>query len=217
METGMKTKQIGYYDYTVILTYAGMILSFYGVLRVLERDFHSAVICLMLAGVCDMFDGTVANTKKRDMEERRFGVQIDSLSDLVSFGVFPALFIYVLTENNPIAGGVGALFVLAALIRLAYFNVLEEKRQLSTTESPAKYIGVPVTTIAVTLPVFYILYDASLFRTYAPLTGILLLSAISFLAPIEIRKPKVIGKICLIFLGLLEAITVVLFMGWDVL
>ena len=213
----MKVKQIGYYDYTVILTYCGVLFAFYGILRVLAGDFRTAVICLMLSGVCDMFDGAVASTKKRDTDEKRFGIQIDSLSDLISFGVFPALFLYALSEQHPAAGGAGAFFVLAALIRLAFYNVLEEKRQFSGNSLQPVYLGLPVTTVAIVLPVVYILYDTSVFRTLIPFGAALLLCALGFLTPVEIKKPKAFGKLFLIIVGLLEATTVTLFMGWDML
>ena len=77
-----------------------------------------------------MFDGTVASTKKdRDDNQKSFGIQIDSLCDLVGFGVAPGIFVYSLSENK-ISAGIAAVFlILAAVIRLAYFNVLEANRQ----------------------------------------------------------------------------------------
>lgn len=125
----MKKKLLGFYDYTVVLTYCGMLFAFAGILQVLAQNYLEGVFCLMFAGICDMFDGAVASTKERTAEEKRFGIQIDSLSDLVSFGVFPAVFVYMISGRHPLAGLFGALFALCALIRLAYFNVLEETRQ----------------------------------------------------------------------------------------
>ena len=88
----MKKGLLGYYNYTVVLTYIGMLTAFTGILMVLNKNFIAAVVCLLVSGVCDMFDGKVAATKERDHNEKCFGIQIDSLSDLVSFGIFPALF-----------------------------------------------------------------------------------------------------------------------------
>ena len=158
----MKKKLLGYYDYTVILTYCGMLSAFVGILRLLSQDYWNAVVCLMVAGVCDMFDGAVAATKTRTESEKRFGIQIDSLSDLISFGVFPGIFVYIISGKQTPVGVIAALFVLCALIRLAYFNVLEEERQRMTSEKRESYLGVPVTTIAILLPAVYLLYDHSL-------------------------------------------------------
>lgn len=112
----MKRKLLGYYDYTVILTYCGMLFAFCGILRAVSQNYWEAVFCLMFAGVCDMFDGAVASTKAdRTADEKRFGIQIDSLSDLVSFGVLPGVFIYMITGKNAIVGLICALFVLCSM------------------------------------------------------------------------------------------------------
>ena len=84
---------IGFYDYTVWLTYASLISASLGIVISLNGAGHPyiGVICLMVCGFCDAFDGKVARTKKdRTDRMRKFGIQIDSLSDLVAFGVLPA-------------------------------------------------------------------------------------------------------------------------------
>lgn len=211
----MKKKLLGYYDYTVILTYCGMLFSFCGILRVISQDYWNAVFCLMFAGICDMFDGAVASTKDRSEREKRFGIQIDSLSDLISFGVFPAVFVYMLSGKSAVVGLLAALFVLCALIRLAYFNVLEEDRQKDETEGRKSYLGVPVTTIAVFLPALWLLYDYRLCRTILCFPLLLAVMGIAYLLPVEIKKPGLLGKAGIVLLGILEALGMVLFMGWD--
>lgn len=208
-------KLLGYYDYTVILTYCGMLFSFYGILRVISQDYWNAVLCLMLAGICDMFDGAVASTKDRNEREKRFGIQIDSLSDLISFGVFPAIFVYMISGKNALVGLIASIFALCALIRLAYFNVLEEERQRQTTESRKSYLGVPVTVIAIFLPAVYLLYDHRLLRSILCFPLLLAVMGISYLLPVEIKKPGIIGKAGIVLLGILETLGMFLFMGWD--
>ena len=62
----------------------------------IKDRYVGSLICLMLAGVCDMFDGTIASTKKdRTRDERTFGIQIDSLSDIICFGVLPAVWVFL--------------------------------------------------------------------------------------------------------------------------
>ncbi|MDE6015805.1 MAG: CDP-alcohol phosphatidyltransferase family protein [Acetatifactor sp.] len=211
----MKKRPIGYYNYTVILTYCGMLFSFFGLLRVLRQDYWNAVFCLMLAGVCDMFDGVVASTKDRNASEKKYGVQIDSLSGLISFGVLPAVFVYMLSGKNAFVGLAASLFVLCVLIRLAYFNVLEEERQRQTAESRKSYLGVPVTTIAVFLPVVYLLYDHRLCRSILCFPMLLIFMGIGYLLPVEIKKPGITGKTSIVILGIFEALGMVLFMRWD--
>lgn len=84
---------LGVFDYTVILTYLSLILGSVGILISLPGYGHPyiGVFFLLLCGLCDTFDGKVARLKKnRTKYEKSFGVQIDSLSDLVAFGVLPA-------------------------------------------------------------------------------------------------------------------------------
>jgi CDP-diacylglycerol--serine O-phosphatidyltransferase len=210
----MKKKLLGYYDYTVILTYGGMLFAFAGILRAISDCYGDAVICLMAAGICDMFDGAVAATRDRTKQEKRFGIQIDSLSDLISFGVLPAILVYMIAKQELLAAVVCGMYALAALIRLAYFNVLEEARQDETSEKRDSYLGVPVTVIAILLPALYLLYDHQIIKEIRFFVLLLLVMAVCFLVPVHIRKPKLIGKICLVAVGVAEAVSVIGLLGW---
>lgn len=212
----MRRGLLGYYNYTVVLTYLGMLAAFMGVIKAIDGEYQLGIVCLMIAGICDMFDGMVANTKKRDRMEKNFGIQIDSLCDLISFGVFPAVFVYMITEKTVMSTFISSFYLLAALIRLAYFNVLEEERQKVTDEKRTSYLGLPVTTIAITLPAVYLVFDL-LFQNYTLFLGVLLVSSIFFILPKEIKKPNAIGKIGLVLVGILEIFGVIFLMGWDLL
>ena len=185
---------LGIYNYTVILTYLGMLSGFAGILFAFEGQLWTALGCLIFSGVCDMFDGKVASTKKeRTRSEKRFGIQIDSLSDLVCFGVLPSVIVYSLggSKLRVVACGV---YVLCALIRLAWFNVDEESRQDFDTGRRKVYLGLPVTSAA---GVFPLLIGIGTLRHWplhimAPLT--LLLVAAAFLTPFSIRKPSLSVK-----------------------
>ena len=77
---------IGFYDYTVILTYASVVSATVGIFVALTGAQHPyiATFCLMFCGLCDAFDGRVARKKKdRAKDMCAFGVQIDSLSDML--------------------------------------------------------------------------------------------------------------------------------------
>ena len=181
---------LGIYNYTVILTYLGMLSGFSGILFTFNGDLWAAIVCLMIAGVCDVFDGKIASTKKdRTRSEKRFGIQIDSLSDLVCFGVLPAVIVYSLGGSWVRAVACGA-YVLAALIRLAWFNVDEESRQDFDTGRRKIYLGLPVTSAA---GIFPLLFGVGTLRHWplhimGPLT--LLVVAAAFLTPFAIHKPS---------------------------
>ncbi len=209
-----RKRVLGYYDYTVILTYLGMLCSFHAILMAINERYWESVVCLMFAGLFDMFDGTVANTKNRNKDEKRFGIQIDSLCDLVGFGIMPGIFVYMISGKNPYTGVLSSIYALAALIRLSYFNVCEEKRQDGTNGKRTSFTGLPVTSIAVLLPVVYMLQEETFFKGVLPYVLLLILCGTGFLLPFEIKKPDIKGKAFLLIFGLLEALGL-LFLGWD--
>ena len=144
---------IGFYDYTVILTYMSLISSVLGMVLARREAFVGAVVCLVVAGLCDAFDGTVARTKKnRTEDEKNFGIQLDSLCDVVSFGVFPAFLCHCIGIRS--IAGILLLcgYCVCAVIRLAFFNVLEAKRQKTEGGSNKVYRGLPVTAAAILFP-----------------------------------------------------------------
>ena len=182
---------IGFYDYTVVLTYLGFISVFV------------SVLCLMFSGFCDMFDGKVARTKKnRKEEEKHFGIQLDSLSDLVCFGILPAIIGYQLGMKSIYVIPIILFYPLAALIRLAYFNVLEIMRK---GDGPVKeYVGLPVTSSALIFPFIWI-FKKMLKNNFVILYGsVLLLVGILFISKIKVKKPQTKQMIMFIIIGLLE-------------
>ena len=66
-----KQDMLGFYDYTVVLTYISLVISVFGMTRALAGDFKVAILCLALSGLCDMFDGKIARTKKTVQRMRR--------------------------------------------------------------------------------------------------------------------------------------------------
>lgn len=202
---------LGYYNYTVILTYLGMLTGFVGLTRAIQGDLHGAMVCLMLSGVCDMFDGKIASTMERTVQERRFGIQIDSLSDLVCFGVLPGVIVFTLAMEDPLTLLVAGGYVLCALIRLSWFNVDEEERQNGTTQPREYYLGLPVTTAALFLPT--ILGLAQLKHWPLAPIGVLVLALMggAFLTPFRLRKPHLPGKIGMLLCGCGEL--AILFLG----
>lgn len=193
---------LGVYNYTVILTYIGMLTGFGGVLYAMDGNTHAALACLMLAGICDMFDGAIASTLERTRQEKRFGVQIDSLSDLVSFGILPAVIVYTTAGQSKINRSIAGLYLLSALIRLAWFNVDEEERQEHENGSRTVYLGLPVTTSALLLPALMELKPDWPVGGLAPLA--LLLMAAAFLTPFRLRKPQLPGKAVMLLAGAAE-------------
>ena len=193
---------IGFYNYTVILTYIGTFFGFLGITFSWSGNTKAALICLMAAGFCDMFDGKVASTMKRTKQEKRFGVQIDSLSDLVCFGVLPALIVFPCTEGKPLHIVVCAAYVLCALIRLAWFNVDEEERQDREDKGREVYTGLPVTTSAMLLPVGMAAMNLLSLSVAKLSVCLIAVIAVAFITPFKLKKPGKIGKILVILCGI---------------
>ena len=177
-------KFIGFYNYTVVLTYLSLVFGILGMKCSLDGRLGWAILCLMLSGICDMFDGAVARSKKdRTDDEKSFGIQLDSLCDVICFGVFPAVYLYF-SGVTTVAGILILLFyVLCAVIRLAFFNVLETNRQKSEDTCPKGYRGLPVTSAAIIFPFFYLVglllpHEVNMVLRYAlPLiTGVLFIT-----------------------------------------
>lgn len=196
---------IGFYNYSVILTYIGLASSIFGITQVVENGSANAIafLCLLFSGVCDLFDGRIARAmKNRTDQEKVFGIQIDSLCDLVCFGVFPAVIGYSYGFNYGL-GLVSAIMIsLGAVIRLGYFNVVEEERQRNTTEHRKSYKGLPVTSVAMILPLLYI-GSTNIPENVFPYVfqGFLVLLSILFLLKINVKKPSLRGILLLFTMG----------------
>lgn len=205
-------KILGYYNYTVVLTYTGMLAGFSGILYAFEGNPFGAILCLMLAGFCDMFDGAIASTKKhRTEQEKCFGVQIDSLSDLICFGVLPASIVYSMSSRNTVVLLISAMYVLCSLVRLAYYNVDEYERQRQNPGSRNLYLGLPVTLSALLIPLIYGIHNAFSLKSDLPLVISLCIMGILFLLPFPLKKPRVIGKICILLCGVADILLISFF------
>lgn len=203
---------LGYYNYTVVATYVSLVVSVLGIFQAFEGRSLLSVFCLMLSGLLDAFDGKIARTKlDRTEEEKRFGIQLDSLCDMVCFGALPAAICRSFGLKSGWALAVFCLYILCAQIRLAFFNVQEEERQSRTKENRSCYSGLPVTSIALLLPPVYLLKSCGT-QVLCWASGILLLIVgVLFISPIRVPKPQKAGIIAVIAVGLVEV--VLLFLG----
>ncbi len=182
---------LGFYDYTVVLTYLSLLISVGGIFLSVNGRHRTAVAALALSGLCDMFDGKIARTKKdRTIDETRFGVQIDSLCDMVCFGAAPAVLCYDMGMQRPAGMLILMFFVLAGLIRLANYNVMTEKHESCSEECGSYYHGLPITSIAVVLPLVMMcrpfLRSNFLFALHITMLTVAILYIINF----KFRKPK---------------------------
>lgn len=183
-------KLVGFYNYTVWLTYAGAAAAVCGIFFSAGGHPFWGVICLLFAGATDMFDGKIASTMKRNEAEKNFGIQIDSLCDLISFSVLPVAIGYGLGLSGGFFFVSAVLYIICAIIRLAYFNVDEIMRQKNENGSRKTYYGLPVTAAAMLFPLIYGLKDL-LGAALLPVYQVALFAvAAAFILKFKIRKPR---------------------------
>lgn len=200
----MKKLFLGYYNKSVILTYIGAVSAVVGMSLCFSGIFRYAVLCLIICGVADLFDGMIARRCKRTDDEKSFGIQIDSLTDMVSFALFPVVISLSLGNREWYHIAVYSFYVIAAITRLGFFNVS------SSIETETKfYLGLPVTFASLIIVSAYIIGKIfSLGNIILPLC--LFVTAILFIIRIKIAKPRGIAYVLLGLLAVALAVAVIL-------
>lgn len=179
-----KTKPVhkGVYILPNLLTTASLFAGFLGITWAIKGDFEATAIAILISALLDGLDGKVARLTGTASE---FGVQLDSLADLVAFGVTPALLVYQWHLDDFGRLGLAASFLIVACgaLRLARFNI-------STAVTPKKYfIGLPIPAqgcIMATFVLFEPFIPESL-RQYVPSALLVLAYATSFLMVSRVR------------------------------
>ncbi|MEZ7198343.1 CDP-diacylglycerol--serine O-phosphatidyltransferase [Pseudodesulfovibrio karagichevae] len=135
-----------------LLTTASLFVGFLGLTWAIQGDITSCALCILASCVFDGLDGKVARITNTQSE---FGVQLDSLADLVAFGVVPAVMAYLWTLQDFGRLGLMAafLFMACGALRLARFNV-----QAATT-SKKHFVGLPIPAAACTLATLVLFND----------------------------------------------------------
>lgn len=195
---------LGYYNKSVILTYIGAASAVLGMTLSFTGAMKYAVLCLIVCGIADLFDGMIARKCKRTEEEKEFGIQIDSLTDMVSFAVFPVVLSFAMGNTEWYHIIISSFYVIAAITRLGFFNVS------TTTSTVTKFFtGLPVTYASL------IVVSAYIVGQLLSITGIiipisLLLTAVLFILKIKIAKPRGIAYALLGLLAIVLAVAVLL-------
>lgn len=193
---------IGVYNLANSVTFLGVILSILAII-LLNKNTNLSIVCLALAGICDLFDGRIARMFKRTDMEKRYGIEIDSLADVVNFVVCPICILIYMCGNDISSDIIAVLYVVAGLTRLAWFNV--------TTDGNTKYYqGLPVTYSALFISVVYVIIQrVSMLSVYSGyiMKGLYVLLAILFVVNIKIKKPS---GIWYVIFSVIAMVTIVL-------
>lgn len=201
---------IGYYDLANLITLLGLSSAVGAMLLAGAGYFKLAVMALLFAGLTDMFDGRVArHANREDRKAKMFGIQIDSLADMVSFGVAPAVIAYHMGCNSWYDIVILIFYVICGAIRLAYFNTqaITETKDLNLKT----FTGFPIPTICFVLP-FMILMTvyispsimAWVFKAAYFAVGI------AFVVKLKIKKTGIVASVIMIVLMLAVVIALLL-------
>ena len=147
-EGGKKVLRRGVYLLPNLFTLAALFSGFYGIIAGMSGNFNEAGWAIFIAGICDGLDGRIARLTNT---QSAFGAEFDSLSDMVSFGMAPALiiFTYALAPLGQIGWAASFMFMSCAALRLARYNVqlgTVNKRFFLGLQSPVAagvVIGIP--------------------------------------------------------------------------
>ena len=147
-------------------------------------------------------------------DEKKFGIQIDSLCDMVCFGILPMIICFKSGMNHGYSVVILVLYALAGLVRLAYFNVMEEKRQQETDEDKKYYQGLPITSMAIALPLLFVV--SPLFPDKRVFVAVLhiLVTAVGtlFIVNFKLRKPSA-AEVVMITAIVAAAVVILVFIG----
>ena len=194
---------IGVYNPSIILTYISVFCSILGIGKLLFSEkpvalesLDSAMILLIIAGICDMFDGRIARLCKRTDKEKEFGIQLDSLADTVSFVVFPVIILLSITNFSISGILIAMLYAFTGIMRLGWFNV-------TTEENKGFFVGLPVTLSALIFPAFFVVFriiDCSFEAIVMQIVWSIV--ALLFVLNFKLKKPNLVFSIVMILLAI---------------
>lgn len=163
-----------------LFTTGNLFCGFFAIVRSFSHDFERAAWAIMLAGIFDVLDGRVARITK---STSKFGVEYDSIADVVSFGVAPAILVYVwVLEPLGRLGWAGSFFFAACgALRLARFNTISD-------ELPKSYfLGLPIPAGAIFIATGYLAWHELQFPhpelvvlAFTFILGLLMVSSIRY-------------------------------------
>ncbi len=189
-----------------MVTSAGLVFGFLSMLAATQAEYDSAVYLLVAAVFCDLFDGQLA---RRLQATSRFGQQLDSLSDALSFGAAPAFLVYqaLLRPIGPWGIAAALVYVMAGVLRLARFNVTADVHT-----KDRRTLGVPIPVGAGYAMAVALMRDHLSAWSAAGMLVLLALLMVSRVRLPQIQKSSVVNL--LIVIGIGNYLAVVAWPSW---
>jgi CDP-diacylglycerol--serine O-phosphatidyltransferase len=197
---------LGFWNKSVYITYCGAFAAVCGLFFSFRYgNIDYAFIGMIVAAVCDMFDGKIArHLKNRKEIEKDFGVQIDSLADVVCFITIPAITLYCFGLREIYQVIFLALYVVCGIIRLGYFNVAMSDKN----KAIEYYQGVPV---PLSVLIFGLVWLFTKFCSFnAVLVYTILVPVVGFLHISKLKIKKFTGLWFYITVTLVAAVSIIL-------
>lgn len=141
---------LGFYNLANFMTLLGLASSVTAIFAAMALEFKWAVLLFAFAGVCDALDGKFARNRLDSGDPRKavYGMMLDSLCDLVSFGATPCVIAYAFGNKSAADLVIYLFFITCGCIRLAYYNT----RALCSDGKARGFVGVPITTSVIAFP-----------------------------------------------------------------
>ncbi|OGP12621.1 MAG: CDP-diacylglycerol--serine O-phosphatidyltransferase [Deltaproteobacteria bacterium RIFCSPLOWO2_02_FULL_50_16] len=179
----------GIYILPNLFTIASLFFGFYSILKSLNGSFRAAIIFILISGLFDLLDGRIARLTKSESD---FGLELDSLVDLISFGVAPAILIYraSLSYFGRFGWLAAFLFIACGALRLARYNV-----QVSNVEK-RYFQGLPIPAAAGMVVTFVLFYRYFLGDqiVHPPISfALVVLLSLLMVSPIRYHSLKISG------------------------
>ena len=156
-----------------ILTICNLSFGGAAIMATLNEFYSYSVLFIFIAALLDRYDGKVA---RKLQQESELGKQLDSMSDIISFGVAPAILMYevVLVDFHTAGMGMAILYIASGAFRLARFNV---------TESNGYFTGLPITAAGTLLTFTYFginTFNPNFYMFLFPILAVLMISSFTF-------------------------------------
>lgn len=188
---------IGFFSVANTITVCGLISSVISCFLAANGNYKLAIYMMFIACLCDTFDGRIArSTANRTDAQKYYGVQLDSLCDVVSFGVTPCFIAFSFGFDGIIDVIIYSIFIACGATRLAYFNTLAN---MNPNKPNKGFRGVPIPMSTFVITILFVLaafIPASICVWFFRI-GLLAL-AIAFVLNIKIKKPNLKTAVTLI-------------------
>jgi len=186
---------LGYSNIANLITLLGLFFALASCFFAINENIRMSVTFLIASGLCDMYDGFASKKIKRTEPEKKFGTQLDTVADMVCFGITPAVIVFSIVEAAWYALLVFVFYIICAAVRLAYFSTF------AAADKPVKHFqGLPVTSIAWILPLVLFFHSATASITTLAIAGVLFI--------VNIRIPKTHGVWYVVFSAMAAALVI---------